>query len=63
MSTFLNRRLVVDKPMMIRSLPANWPQRGARLRVDPPALCAPGKVYSVELDLEANRATITEAKP
>lgn len=60
-STYLDRRLVVNRPTMLRSLPADWPARGGpRLRLTNPALLDPSKRYRVSLDLEAGTATITE---
>lgn len=59
-SSYLSRRLCVDKPTLLSSLPEHWPQRGAQLRIDPPALLDPGKAYRVTLDFENGTATVTE---
>lgn len=60
-STFLDRRLVTNKPMALRSLPAGWPLRsGPRLRVEPPVMLDPGKRYRVALDLANGTAIVSE---
>ncbi|HXJ48680.1 MAG TPA: hypothetical protein VNF91_05885 [Candidatus Acidoferrum sp.] len=60
-STFLNRRLVTDKPYRLRSLPANWPlQSGPRLRLNPPVWIYPDKRYRLKLDLDAGTAMVSE---